>query len=206
MTDQTHTPPIGDVARGSAFALLTIPAAIAAFAIIGGVFQFITGFVAIIVPYIAAWLYQKGAGAPLTRSGWAPFILISAVATILGLFTGLATAAYSAFLAVGGNGGPFGSPFLRTLVTQLTRGFDDNVIPILFGLGLGAVAIVSVLRGPRTPANRASTAVAPAAPAPAVPAPQPTPPASTTSPSAPVANQPSPGIMLNGKPLDPNKK
>lgn len=205
MTDQTQNPPIGDVARGSAFALLAIPAAIVAFAIIGGVFQFITGFVAIIVPYIAAWLYQKGAGAPLTRAGWAPFILISAVATILGLVTGLATAAYSAFLAVGGNGGPFGSPFLRTLVTQLTRGFDDNVIPILFGLGLGAVAIVSVLRGPRTPATRATTAVAPA-PAPAVPAPLPTPPASATPPSAPLANQPSPGIMLNGKPLDPNKK
>ena len=192
--------------RGLAFALLVIPASIVAFTIVGGVFQLITGFVAIIVPPIASWLYTKGAGTPVPREARGPFILISAVAIVLGLFMGIAAATYSGFVSVAGQGGPFGSAYLRTLGAQFTTGFDDNLIPVLFGLGLGAVAIFSVLRGPRPAAGTA----APAAPEPAsaaAPATKPSTAAPATLPSAPpAANAPSPGVMLNGKPLDPKQK
>jgi len=199
--------------RGLAFALLVIPASIVAFTIVGGVFQLITGFVAIIVPPIASWLYTKGAGAPVAGEARLPFILISAVAIVLGLFMGIAAATYSGFVSVAGQGGPFGSAYLRTLGAQFTTGFEDNLIPVLFGLGLGAVAIFSVLRGPRPAAGTAPSA--PAAPETASAAPATLPSAtlpSATLPSAtlpsvpPTANTPSPGVMLNGKPLDPKQK
>ena len=183
--------------RGLVYALLVIPASIIAFAIIGGVFQLITGFVAIIVPPLASWLFTKGAGTPVTREARVPYILISAVAIILGLFTGIAAATYARFLSVAGEGGPFGGAYLRTLGSQFTTGFEDNLIPIIFGLGLGAVAIFSVLRGPRpapTGAGAVPETVAPAAPA------------TPATPTAPTANTPSPGVMLNGKPLDPTQK
>ena len=183
--------------RGLAFTLLVIPASILAFGIVGGLFQAITGFVAIIVPPIAAWLFLKGAGTPVAREARAPFILITAAAIVLGLFTGIAASTYARFLSVAGEGGPFGSAYLRTLGTQFTTGFEDTLVPIIFGLGLGAVAIFSVLRGPRPGA--AGTAPAAAAPAPAATLPP-------AAPTIPAANTPSPGIILNGKPLDPKQK
>ena len=190
--------------RGLALTLLVIPASILAFGIVGGLFQAITGFVAIIVPPIAAWLFSKGAGTPVTREARAPFILITAAAIILGLFTGIATSTYARFLSVAGEGGPFGSAYLRTLGTQFTTGFEDTLVPIIFGLGLGAVAIFSVLRGPRPGAAGTAPAGA-AAPAAAVTLP-PAAPATPAAPTTPAANAPSPGIILNGKPLDPKQK
>lgn len=194
MTDKTLTPAESteNVGRGATFALAAIPAAIIIFAIIGGLFQLISGIVAIVVPYIAAWLYQKGAGTPLTRKGWGPFVAVTAVAIMVGTLTGIIAATYAGFL---GKSGLFSSAFLRTLLGQFTTNFGDNILPILIGLGLGAAGIVSVLRGPRTrvaPVTPAPDAAAPAAPA--------------APPVPPAPNQPSPGIVLNGKPIDPQQK
>lgn len=191
MTDTTA--PTENVGRGTTFALLAIPAAIIIFAIFAGLFQLISGIAAIVIPYIAAWLYQKGAGAPLSRAGWGPFIGVSAAAIVLGTISGIVAATYAGFL---GKSGLFSSAFMRTLLNQFSGNLGDNVVPLLIGLGLGAVGIASVIRGPRRAAQlatpTATDAPAPAAP-PAVPAP-------------PAANQPSPGVMLNGKPVDPTQK
>ena len=203
MTDQTSTPtaPIENVGRGATFALLAIPAAIILFAIIAGIFQIISGIVAVVVPYIASWLYTKGAGASVSRAGWGPFIGITAVAIVLGTFTGIVAATYASYL---GNGGFFSAAFLRTLGTQFTTNFGDNVLPILIGLVLGAVGIAGVLRGPRNrvaaPAANPYTPPAPDATEPAAPIAPPAP------PTPPAANRPSPGVVLNGKPVDPKQK
>jgi len=200
MTDQTSAPtaPIENVGRGATFALLAIPAAIIVFAIIAGIFQIISGIVAVVVPYIASWLYTKGAGAPLSRAGWGPFIGITAVAILLGTFTGIVAATYASYL---GNGGFFSAAFLRTLGNQFTTNIGDDVLPILIGLALGAVGIAGVLRGPRNrvtaPVANPYTPTAPDATAPATP---------IAPPAPPAANQPSPGVMLNGKPVDPKQK
>lgn len=216
MTDQTVTPaaPLENVGRGAAFALLSIPAAIIIFAVVAGVFQIISGIAAVVIPYIASWLYKKGAGGPLTRAGWAPFIGISAAAIVLGTLTGIIAATYAGYL---GNGGPFSAAFLRTLSSQFTTNLGDNVLPLLIGLGLGAVGIIGVVRGPRTrpgtqPAPDQSTAaptgtaVPASTAAPASTAPDAAAPARVAPPIPPAPNQPSPGVLLNGKPIDPNQK
>lgn len=221
VTDQTQfsaaPAPVENVGRGAAFALLAIPAAIIVFAVIAGLFQIISGIVAIVVPYIAAWLYKKGAGAPLTRAGWGPFILVSAAAVVIGTFTGIVAATYAGYL---GDGGLLSESFLTTLGYQFTRYFGDTIIPILIGLGLGGVGIAGVIQTERKKAAaeaaaEASASAVPVAPtasgAPAVPvaptAAAPAAPVAPTAPAIPLApNQPSPGVILNGKPIDPNKK
>ena len=174
-----------NVQRGAIFALGAIPIGMVAFAVVAGLFGFITGVVAIVIPYVAAFLYGKGAGAPLTRKGWGPFILVAGAAVVLGTFTGIVAGAFYVYQAVGGSGGIFASAFWRTVVGQFTTNLADNLFGIIIGLALGAAGIASVLRGGRR--LGASPVAAPPAP-----------------PVDP--NQPSPGVMLNGEPVDPDAK
>ena len=201
MTDQTIAPaaPSENVGRGATFALLAIPAAIIVFIIVGGVLQFtFAGIASIVVPYIAISLYTRGAGAPISRKGWGPFIAVAAVAVIIGTFTGIIALAYARYL---GHEGILSAPFLRTVGNQIAS--PDGAIALVVGLGIGAAAIVGAIRGPR--GRVATPAGAPAAPA-APPAPASTTPPPAAPPAPPVPNQPSPGILLNGKPIDPKQK
>src|SRR4051812_3075923 len=201
MSDQNSPSTTAEnVGRGVAFAALSIAAAIIIFAIAGGIFQF-WGVAAFVVPPIAAALYARGAGAPLSRRGWAPFVGVNVVAIILGIVGGVIGGAWAGFTTVGGNGGPFGAPFLHLVGNQFSD--PDTLLPVVIALALGAVSIVSVIRGPR---NRPAQVVAPGTlPSSAPPAP-PAPPVAPASPVPPASQQPSPGVMLNGKPVDPNAK
>lgn len=200
-----------NVQRGTLFALAAIPISIAAFAFIGGLTGFITGILAILIPYITAFFYSKGAGAPLTRKGWGPFIGVAGAAVVLGTFSGVVGGVYSAYQAVGGSGGIFASAFWRTVGNQFTINLADNFFAILIGIGLGAAGIVSVIRnGGKMPSRGAGNpaqstmpgqAANPVAPTGAAPAQPSTPAAPPAPPVAP--NQPSPGVMLNGKPIEP---
>ena len=213
MTDQTIAPaaPVENVGRGAAFALLAIPAAIIVFIIVGGVLQFtFAGIASIVVPYIAISLYTRGAGAPISRRGWGPFIAVAGAAVIIGTFTGIIALAYARYL---GHDGILSAPFLRTVGNQIASA--DGAISLVIGLGIGAAAIVSAIRGPRSRVAPGAP-VAPAATGPAVP---PAPPAAPSAPASaapvvppvappvpPAPNQPSPGVLLNGKPIDPKQK
>lgn len=221
MTDQTA--PVENVTRGALLALLAIPAAGIAFAIVGGIFGIISGIAAIIVPFIAAFLYRVGAGAPLSRAGWTPFVVISAVAVLFGVFAGIATSAFSAFTAVGGKNALINPAFWRAVGNQFTLNLGDNFAAIAIGVVVGIFGIVQVLRG-RTfgsraggrgaPQNVATTenpypAAVPGA-APITPAAPPVtsafPPITPAAPPVPPApNAPSPGVILNGKPIEPQK-
>ena len=200
MTAQTPAAaPIENVGRGAAASVLAIPAAIILFAIAGSIFEF-WGVAAFLVPPIAAWLYAKGAGTPLTRRGWGAFIGINVVAIALGILAGIVGQAWAAFSSVGGNGGPFGAPFLHQVGNRFTS--PDTVLPLIIAIAVGAVAIVGVIRGPQ---NRATPAAAPGTLPPATPAATTAPSAPPAAPAPPVApNLPSPGVILNGKPVDPD--
>ena len=198
MTDQTIAPiaPTENVGRGATFALLAIPAAIIIFIIVGGVLQFsFAGIASIVVPYIAMSLYTRGAGAPISRKGWGPFVAVAVVAVVIGTFTGIIALAYARYL---GHEGILSAPFLRTVGNQIAS--PDGIIALVVGLGLGAVAIFGAIRGPR---GRVAPGAAPAASAATTPAPAAPP---VTPPAPPAPNQPSPGILLNGKPIDPKQK
>jgi hypothetical protein len=187
VTETTPASPADKLNRGVGFASLVIPLAVIAAAIVGSI-GLNGGFAAVIVGPAAAWLYAKGAGAPLRRAAWIPFLIIGVVGVLIATAAGTVAEAYAAFTAVSGDGGLLGSVFATTLSTKLANG--DLMLPILVGLGLGAIGLFGALRGPTT-----ATTVAPAAPA-----------APAAGPSAPTPNAPSPGVILNGEPLDPDAK
>lgn len=188
-----------NVGRGAAFALIAIPAAVVIFALAATAFAY-WGIAAFLVPTIAAALYVRGAGAPLSRNGWGAFVGISAAAIVLGIVGGLGGAAWAQFSSVNGKGGLLGAPFLRTLGSQFSN--IDTIISVLIAVAIGAIAIVGAIRGSRTrAAQQQATDVSASAPAAApVSAAPPTPSAPPVAP-----NQPSPGVILNGKPIDPQK-
>ncbi len=204
MTDQTAAP-TENVARGALVTLLAIPVAIIAFVIVGAIFGGVSGIAAIIVPYIAGFLYRVGAGAPLSRAGWGPFVGISAVAVLVGTFAGITAAAWRVFTSVGGDNALGNPAFWHTVGNQFTVDLGDNAVPILIGLVLGAVGIVTVIRGRTGRGVQPSGRVSPADAAiytQADPT-MPVPPAPPAPPAAP--NGTTPGTMLNGKPVDPNQ-
>ncbi len=205
MTEQTAQQPVENVARGTLLALLAIPAAVLAFAIVGALFGGVSGIAAIVVPYIAAFLYRLGAGAALSRAGWIPFIAVTAVAIVIGTVTGIGSTAWTAFNSVGGKNALVNPAFWRTVGNQFTISLADNAVPILIGLVLGAVGIVSVIRGRAGVAGfrRTGGRIAPEDVA-EYTQPESTAPAAPPVPPAP--NAPSPGVILNGKPLDPGTK
>ena len=185
MTD-VNTPAVREnVSRGLLFAAAAIPLAILGFALIAGLLGGIGGFIAVVVPLVAARFYARGAGAPLSRAGLGPFVVIALVAVVLGVAAGVLASAYNSFTTVGGDGG-LANPAYWTTVRN-TFSDMDAAFPVLLGLVLGLVGIVVTVR----------TALA---------APSTTPPALTTPPTPPAPNAPSAGIILNGEPLDPNKK
>lgn len=179
------TVPSENVGRGLALATLAIPVGVIAGALVGAL-GLIGGLAAIVVGPAAGWLYTKGAGAPLRRSAWLPFLLIGAVGILAATAAGAIGEAYAAFTAVSGDGGLFGSAFATTVATKLANG--DLLLPILAGLGLGVIGLFGALRGPAATGSSTAAEVA------AVPEP----------PVAPTPNAPSPGVILNGEPVDPD--
>lgn len=209
-------PVVENVGRGVAFALLAIPAAIAIFAVLAGVFGIVSWIAAVVIPYIAGWLYTKGAGAPVGKAGRGAYIGIAGIALVLGLAVGIIGGFYRSFSRVGGDGGVLGNAFWTTVRYQLTVNVADNIFPVVLGLAIGLIGIVGVVRGRplnsnrrrRGPGNLAQSnmpgalgGTQPDAPFPSPTAPVPPP---AAAPRAP--NQPSPGIILNGKPFDPDKR
>jgi hypothetical protein len=155
-----ETSPTENVARGALFTLAAIPAGMAAFALTAYVFDVASGIAAIAIPTIAAWLYAKGAGAPLSKKGLVPFISITAIAVIIGVATGVVAGAFYAFNKVGGDGGLLSPAFMTTVANRITSG--EATVTILLGLALGIGGIISVVRN-STKARPASVVDAPAA-------------------------------------------
>jgi hypothetical protein len=205
MTDDS-IPQAENVGRGTSFSLLSILGGMALFAIVAAIFSFVdsylvfvAGIAAYVIPFLAARLYVKGAGAPLVN-GRLAFSLVSVIAIALSTLTGIVVSTFIGYSRVGGDGGLLSPVFWTTMRNQFTN--VENVgIPVLIGLGLGIFGLVSVLRGGTLGGRKAAAApdMPPAeAVAPAVPPPVP------TAPAAP--NAPSPGVILNGEPLDPGKQ
>lgn len=221
----TDTQPQGNLVRGLLVAALIVPITVVVFAAVGGFIGLPASFGSLFIPYVAAGLYRKGAGVALTRPAWPGYIAVCVAAIVLGAITSFIAVAGYQFTQVNGKGGAFGGAFATTLRTQLTDG--GAPIPILFGLAFGTAALVSVIRANRSGVTTAGS-TAPATPdgwkvaptAKGTPADQATsavPPASVpwaSTPTAPPAarrpvpepNQPSPGVLLNGKPIDPQKR
>jgi hypothetical protein len=180
------------------FTLLAIPLAIVVFAIVGTWGTYFVFIVSLFVPASAAFLYRAGSGGRLEK-GRPQFILVSIVAVVIGVATGIVATAFGRFSAVGGDGGLFGSVFQSTLLRSL--GTEEFLAQALVGLGLGIAGVFGALRSAKT-LQDAATAPVIATDLPAGTAAPGTPiaPPAVTPPIA----KPSPGIILNGEPLDPD--
>jgi hypothetical protein len=206
MTDDT-TQPAENVGRGTCFSLLSILGGMALFGVVAAIFSlvdsylvFVAGIAAYVIPFLAARLYVKGAGAPPVN-GRLPFIVVSVIAIALSTLTGIIFSTFIAYSRVGGDGGVLSPVFWTTMRNQFTGNVENVGIPALIGLGLGIFGLVSVLRGGTLGGRK--TAATSAAPATEAVVPNVVPPA-PTAPAAP--NAPSPGVILNGKPINPGKK
>ncbi len=201
---------VENVGRGLLFSLGAIVVAIVGYGILAGVigiYGYITGVVAVAIPLIGAWLYSKGAGAPV-KAGRMQWIGIMVVAVILGALTVLVASGWYAFSRVGGDGGITSPAFWRTVVNSASNG--DTIIPVIITLAAGAFGIYAALRN-RTPKTAAQ---APAASPFGTAAPAAAPPVAAPSPGTPVTpppvtgttTPPTPGVILNGEPVDPDKQ
>ncbi|MCU1440977.1 MAG: hypothetical protein JWP85_1974 [Rhodoglobus sp.] len=201
MTDDS-TQPTENVGRGTAFSLLSIVAGIVLFAIVAAIFSFVdsylvfvAGIAAYVIPFVGAWLYVKGAGGPLAR-GRLAFTVVSVIAIALSTLTGIIVSTFIAYIRVGGDGGILSPVFWTTMRNQFANNFENVGIPVVIGLGLGIFGLVKVLRGGTLGRKIPPVSTESAAPDLEPPV--------STAPPAPTA--PSPGVILNGEPLDPGKK
>jgi hypothetical protein len=208
-----------NVSRGLLFSLGAIAAAIVGYAILSGVigiYGYVTGIVAFAIPLFGGWLYTKGAGTG-PKAGRMPWIGIMAAAIVVGALTVVVASAWYAFSRVGGDGGLFAPAFWRTVVRAAGNG--EVLLQVVITLAVGAFGIFAALRdrkkaGAVAPAaSPFGSAAAPAAPFATAPdgAPAQVAPPAPGTPVPPVAPpaapaQPSPGVVLNGEPVDPDKK
>jgi hypothetical protein len=225
VTDLT-TPSPADAAtenvnRGLLFSLGAIAAAIVGYAILSGVigiYGYVTGIVAFAIPLFGSWLYTKGAGTG-PKAGRMPWIGIMAAAIVVGALTVVVASAWYAFSRVGGDGGLFASAFWRTVVRAAGNG--EVILQVVITLAVGAFGIFAALRDRKKAAVTAAPAASPfgntatpaaspfettpdGAPAQVAPPAPGTPVPPVAPPAAPA--QPSPGVVLNGEPVDPDKR
>jgi len=196
MTDTAPAQPAENVGRGTALALVSIPIGMLIFGLAGAVGYFLF-VVPIVIPAIAHWLYGRGAGAPLSRRGWVPFIIVSLVAVFLGVVTGLLV---SAFTATGSNL----ERFLAVIGTTMRYQLTNQGIWVLAAIAIGVAGIVAAIRGARQPqggAQPAETAPVVAPDAAVNPVPQAHVPAQSSTQQPPAQ-----GVVLNGEPLDDSKR
>ena len=195
----TPTPVVPEnVGRGALFALGAIPIAIVVFGILGylGVFPFIVG---IATPFIASWLYTKGSGGQLTKRGWPAFMAISLVAVVLGALASV----FAAVFEVYGRSSQFTNALLINLRSFNIEGGGGFTIALAIVLGIVGIFAALGSHGRAVKAAQAGTAAAPAQ-QPVSPFDAPVAPNVEVTGQPPAPAQPSPGVSLNGEPIDPN--
>jgi hypothetical protein len=203
-----ESPAVENVQRGLLFSLGAIVVAIVGYIILSGIigiYGYVTGIVAIAIPLVGSWLYAKGAGAP-PKAGRMPWIGIMIVAVVLGALTVVVASGWYSFSRFGKGG--ILSPAFWTTVSR-SAGEIDVILPVIITLAAGGFGIYAALRekkvvpapvaspfGATAPAATTDATTANAAPV--------APPAPGTPIATPPAATPSPGVVLNGEPVDPN--
>lgn len=213
--------PVENVGRGIAFSIGAVLIAIVGFGVLNGligIYGWITGLVAMMIPVVGGALYEKGAGRS-PKAGALPWTFVMSVAVLLGSATSFFATALFRFGEVGGRDALNNPAFWTTLMRQ-TRDFE-SWLPAIIALVVGVVGIVAVLSRERQQKKqaelarlaeaRANRAAPPAAAPPADSPPAATPLAPQAPPvqapsSATPLNAPSSGIVLNGQPLDPGAR
>jgi hypothetical protein len=201
-------PSTENVQRGLLFSLGAIVLAIVGYIILSGVigiYGYVTGIVAIAIPLVGGWLYTKGAGtAP--KAGRMPWIGVMIAAIILGALTVVVASGWFLFSQYG-KGGILSPAFWSTVARS--AGEMDVLLPVIITLAAGGFGIYAALRQKpavaQAPAASPFGATTPDATAPAsAPIAPPAPGTPVAAPPVAPPAAPSPGVVLNGEPVDPS--
>ncbi len=143
---------IEHVGRGAILALLTIPVGLALYVLLANI-GFIASVVSFVVAFGAYWLYQRGAGGVITRTGAWVVTVIVAVTVLLGVYAILvsdfanAVADEPKVKALGKNAWDvvnlpnFWNAFNDNLSYQISQETLTIVVTLLFGV-LGSFRIL----------------------------------------------------------------
>jgi len=170
---EPHQPPIANVARGTLFALLAVPAGVIVWVVLWN-FGFIASIVAFAVSYLAMFLYRFGSGGFVGTAGAIRITVITVGTLLLAFFGGVVSDVLGVWTAETGEGVLAGlvSPDFWTAFQQIIAldGVAASYLPD-FGLALlfGALGCFGLLRR----AFRSTAPAAPVAPSSAPFAPQP---------------------------------
>ena len=185
---EPHQPPIANVARGTLFALLAVPAGVIVWVVLWN-FGFIASIVAFAVSYLAMFLYRFGSGGFVGTAGAIRITVITVGTLLLAFFGGVVSDVLGFWSGATGE-----SPVSGLVSPDFWAGFQailaqDGVaagyLPD-FGLALlfGALGCFSVIRGAFRSARTqpADAAFAPPTGQPVVPAA----PEASAAPAAPI--------------------
>ncbi len=207
--------PSENLQRGVIFALIALPVGVVAWDILWGV-GFVASIVAFGVAYLASRLYRFGSGGRVSRNGAIAIAVITIGTLIIAFVSGFAVDLVGEYSRVTGASIPeslVSGQFWGIVFASMTTG--QALISLLLAAVFGALGCFSILRAAfrqtrlLADPNAAPTIVGPNSPSGAAPA-QPTlmspaAPAIPVPPVAPPAQASSPGIILNGEPVEPDQ-
>ncbi|HEY4224836.1 MAG TPA: hypothetical protein VGM70_03395 [Pseudolysinimonas sp.] len=205
--------PSENLQRGVIFALIALPVGVVAWDILWGI-GFVASIVAFGVAYFASRLYRFGSGGRVSRNGAIAIAVITIGTLVIAFISGFAVDIVGEYSRVTGASIPeslVSGRFWGIVFASMTTG--QALISLLLAALFGALGCFSILRSafrqtrPVPDPNAAPTIVDPNSPYGASPV-QPTlmnpTPAIPAPPVAPPAPS-SPGVVLNGQPVEPDQ-
>ena len=210
------SPPSENLQRGVIFALIALPLGVVAWDILWGI-GFVASIVAFGVAYLASRLYRFGSGGRVSRNGAIAIAVITIGTLIIAFISGFAIDIVGEYSRVTGSSIPeslVSGRFWSIVFASMTTG--QALVQLLLAALFGALGCFSILRMAfrqsrlQPDPNAAPTIVDPASPYGAAPAHptlmNPASPAIPAPPAAPpAATPPSPGVVLNGEPVQPDQ-
>ena len=141
--------PTEHVGRGAVLAALTIPVGVVAWVLVSS-FGIVVGILAFGIAFAAYWLYQRGAGGVITRTGAWVVTVIVIVTILLGIFCGITFDLASDLATLQGTSPwtELASPnFGNEFSQDFGKVFQANALFYVIALVIGALGSFRILRG-----------------------------------------------------------
>ncbi len=142
MTNARPQAPVENVGAGAILALLAIPVGVVVLVLISSI-GFIASIVGFLVAFCAIWLYRRGSGGIISRTGAWIVTAIVAVTLLLGVWASMVVT----FARGIGHLGNIGLPeFWPEFNKDFPANVNANILFILLTLAFGVLGAVRILR------------------------------------------------------------
>ena len=153
MTTTTPANPNEDVIKGGLFALLAIPLGVILLVLLSSI-GFVASIVGFVVAFSAVWLYRKGSGGFISRTGAWVVTLIVLASLLIGIWASLVVGAAGGITHLSTIGDPRFWPLFNQAFGEIV---SDQILFIVLILAFGALGSFRILgrafataRQPRT--------------------------------------------------------